>query len=253
MSKGIEIKTAVKKAYSSLATGRALSLEQSCCESSRVADADKLVGHGYSNEELEGLPESVKVMSDGCGNPTGLGMIKKGETVLDLGSGGGIDVFLASRKVGPRGKVIGLDMTPAMVRRANANARKMNLTNVEFRRGEIEHIPLDEESVDVIISNCVICLSPDKERVFREVFRVLRPEGRLAVADEVAVRPFTAEEKSDATKWCECITGAITEEEYVSKLRQTGFADVYVKRFRAAGSPSDAVFSAFVSAVKPAK
>jgi ubiquinone/menaquinone biosynthesis C-methylase UbiE len=191
-------------------------------------------------------------MSAGCGNPTGLGMIKQGETVLDLGSGGGIDVFLASRKVGPRGKVIGLDMTPAMVHRANANARKMNLTNVEFRRGEIEQIPLEEESVNVIISNCVICLSPDKEKVFREMFRVLRPDGRLAIADEVAIRPFTAEEKSDAAKWCECITGAITEDEYVSKLELTGFADVYVKRLRAA-TPSNAVFSAFVSAVKPAK
>jgi SAM-dependent methyltransferase len=250
MSKEERIKTAVKEAYSSLA---ALSLKQGCCGPSSVANTERLLKYGYSPKELKRLPESVKVMAAGCGNPTGLGMIREGETVLDLGSGGGMDVFLASSKVGPRGRVIGLDMTREMVQRARANARKMKLTNVEFRRGEIERIPLKEESVDVIMSNCVICLSPDKEKVFREMFRVLRSEGRLAIADEVAIRPFTKEEKSDAARWCRCITGAITEDKYTSMLKQAGFTDINVRRLRPTEDSSDAVFSAFVSAVKPAR
>jgi ubiquinone/menaquinone biosynthesis C-methylase UbiE len=177
-------------------------------------------------------------------------MIKEGESVLDLGSGGGIDVFLASRKVGPQGKVIGLDMTPLMVQRAEANAKKMNLTNVEFKLGEIEHLPLPDETVDVIISNCVICLSPDKEAVFREMFRVLKPGGRLAIADEVALKPFSAGEKEDPQEWARCVTGAITEKEYVTKLRQVGFANAYVKQLRPT-LPTTKAYSAFVSAYKP--
>ncbi len=196
------------------------------------------------------LPESVVVMADGCGNPTGLGMVREGETVLDLGSGGGIDVFLASKRVGRTGKVIGLDMTPEMIQRANDNARKMNLRNVEFKFGEIEQIPLNDGVIDVIMSNCVICLSPDKERVFREMFRVLKPGGRLAIADEIALKPFSREERSDAEKWCKCITGAITETEYAFTLERAGFGEVYVKRLRPSVESSAAIFSAFVSAVK---
>jgi SAM-dependent methyltransferase len=250
MSKEEQIKNAVKEAYSSLAT---LSLEQGCCGPSSVASADRLLSHGYSPEELKGLPESVKAMAAGCGNPTGLGLIREGETVLDLGSGGGIDVFLASSKVGPHGRVIGLDMTQEMVQRARTNAKKMGLTNVEFRRGEIERIPFEDDTVDVIMSNCVICLSPDKERVFREMLRVLKPGGRLAIADEVALRPFTKEEKEDQVKWCSCVTGAITEKEYASALRGAGFENIYVKQLRPSEELSQAVFSAFVSATKPSK
>jgi SAM-dependent methyltransferase len=246
-----QIKAAVKKAYSSLATKRTTSLEQSCCEPSQATNSDKLLKYGYSQEELNGLPESVTVMADGCGNPTGLGVIKERETVLDLGSGGGIDVFLASRKVGLHGKVIGLDMTPEMIERARDNAKKMNLTNVEFKLGEIERIPLINESVDVIMSNCVICLSPDKGKVFREMFRVLRPGGRLSIADEVAMRPFTKDEKGDQLKWCSCVTGAITEKDYASALRDAGFEKVYVKQLRPSGEVNPAVFSAFISATKP--
>src|SRR5690349_1638749 len=204
------IKSAVKKAYSSLATERTSALEQNCCDTSG-SNASKLLHYGDSKEELSVLPESVVVMADGCGNPTALGMIKEGETVLDLGSGGGIDVFLASKRVGRRGKVIGLDMTAEMVERARENARRMGLSNVEFKLGEIEQMPMSDKSVDVIMSNCVICLSPDKENVFAEMFRVLKPGGRLAIADEVAVRPFTEKEKRDPEQWCSCITGAITE------------------------------------------
>jgi len=251
MSQKKEIKAAVRKAYSSLATTGTTSLEQSCCEPSQVTNSDKLLKYGYSQEELNGLPESVTVMADGCGNPTGLGEINEGDVVLDLGSGGGIDVFLASKKVGPHGKVIGLDMTPEMIERAQDSARKMNLTNVEFKLGEIERIPLTDESVDVIMSNCVICLSSDKGKVFREMFRVLRPGGRLAIADEVAIRPFTKDEKEDPVKWCSCVTGAITENEYASVLRGAGFEKVYVKQLRPSGEVNPAVFSAFVSATKP--
>ncbi len=247
MSETEKVKQAVRSAYGSLATSRTIPLEVSCCD---PATKDKLLRYGYSEEELGSLPESVIAMSDGCGNPTGLGMIKEGEIVLDLGSGGGIDVFLASKKVGQRGKVIGLDMTPEMVEKAKANAQKANLGNVEFRLGEIESLPFDDGSIDVIISNCVICLSPDKGRVFREMFRVLRREGRLAIADEVALRPFTSEEREDSNKWCSCVTGAITEGEYTSALKDAGFTTVYVKQLRPSGELNPAVFSAFVSATK---
>jgi arsenite methyltransferase len=248
MSDTENIKRAVKSAYGALATNRTIPLDQGCCE---PGSRDKLLKYGYTSDELNGLPESVIVMSDGCGNPTGLGMINEGETVLDLGSGGGIDVFLASKRVGQRGKVIGLDMTPEMVQKAKDNARRMNLGNVEFRSGEIESMPLDDGSVDVIISNCVICLSPDKGKVFAEMFRVLRPGGRLAIADEVALRPFTKEERDDQTKWCSCVTGAITEKDYASALSGAGFEAVFVKRLRTASELNPAVFSAFVSATKP--
>jgi len=247
MSDEEKIRQAVKSAYGLLANDRTIPLEGGCCE---PATKDKLLRYGYTQEELGGLPESVIAMSDGCGNPTGLGMIREGETVLDLGSGGGIDVFLASKKVGKKGKVVGLDMTPKMVERARANAQKARLANVEFRLGEIERLPLEKNSVDVIISNCVICLSPDKGKVFREMFRVLRKQGRLAVADEVALRPFTKEEREDTTKWCSCVTGAMTEEEYASALKGAGFSDVYVKQLRRPGELNPAVFSAFVSAIK---
>jgi SAM-dependent methyltransferase len=248
MSAAEEIKRAVKGAYGGLATGRSIPLDGGCCE---PASKEKLLRYGYTQSELSSLPESVIALSDGCGNPTGLGMIGVGETVLDLGSGGGIDVFLASKKVGPSGKVIGVDMTPEMVEKARANAAGAKLANAEFRLGEIENLPLEDESIDVIISNCVICLSPDKGRVFKEMFRVLAPGGRLAIADEVAVRPFTEEEKGDSARWCSCVTGAVTEREYSSALVGAGFQDVYVKQLRSPGEINPAVFSAFVSARKP--
>ena len=248
MSDAERKKQAVRSAYGSLANGRTIPLDQGCCE---PATKEKLLRYGYSQDELSSLPESVIALSDGCGNPTGLGMIREGETIVDLGSGGGIDVFLASRRVGDSGKVIGLDMTPEMIQKARSSAERANLANVEFRLGEIENLPLDDGSVDVIISNCVVCLSPDKDRVFREMFRTLKHGGRIAVADEVALRPSTEEEREDVAKWCSCVTGAITEEEYTRTLVGVGFEDVYVRRLRPPAEVSPAVFSAFVSARKP--
>ncbi len=246
MAKAETIREAVKESYASLAK----SADQSCCDSSK---SEKLLRYGYSAEELQSLPESVIAMSDGCGNPTGLGMIREGDTVLDLGSGGGVDVFLASRKVGQNGRVIGLDMTPDMVNRARANAVKLKAANVEFKLGQIENIPLEDESVGVIMSNCVICLSPDKEKVFREMFRVLRPGGRLAIADEVALRMFSEEEKADPRKWCGCITGAVTEGVYTGMLENAGFQEIYVKQLRKPGEATSGVFSAFISGKKAVK
>jgi arsenite methyltransferase len=250
MTETEKIKSVVKKAYSSLATDRTSALEQNCCETSD-SKVDKLLRYGYSKEELSLLPESVVVMADGCGNPTALGMIKEGETVLDLGSGGGIDVFLARKRVGQTGRVIGLDMTAEMVERAKDNARKMGLSNIEFKLGEIEQMPISDRSVDVIMSNCVICLSPDKENAFAEMFRVLKPGGRLAIADEVAMKPFTEKERTDPEQWCSCITGAITEKEYASNLEHAGFTSVYLKQLRPSMETNPNIFSAFVSAVRP--
>jgi len=246
-----EIKRAVRKSYGALADQRASLDIVSCCEPTGETKLEKLQRYGYSSGELEFIPESVKVMSDGCGNPTGLGMIREGDTVLDLGSGGGIDVLLASKKVGPRGKVIGLDMTPGMIAVAKKNAKKLRLDNVEFRLGEIEKIPLKGESVDVIMSNCVICLSPDKDAVFGEMYRVLRKGGKLAIADEVAATAFSEAEKADPEKWCSCVSGAITEDEYGRALRRARFKEIYVKQLRPSSSQLPNVFSAFISATKP--
>jgi len=240
------IKNAVRDRYGSRARH---SNNASCCGPSNI---DALLSHGYSRDEVGQLPESAIVMAAGCGNPTALGMIQAGETVLDLGSGGGVDVLLASKRVGMQGKVIGLDMTKEMVQRASDNAQKLGLPNVEFKLGEIEEIPLDDASVDVIMSNCVICLSPDKKRVFEEMFRVLRSNGRLAIADEVALKPFSNEEKADADKWCSCSSGATTGLEYVRGLEEVGFTNVLVKPLEQGGGYSGTgVLSAFVAATKP--
>jgi SAM-dependent methyltransferase len=251
MAASEEIKNAVKESYGALADQRSSLDINSCREPDGESKTEKLLRYGYSSADLEWIPESVKVMSDGCGNPTGLGMINEGDTVLDLGSGGGIDVLLASKKVGPKGRVIGLDMTPTMVRSATENSRKMKLDNVEFKLGEIERIPLADDSVDVIISNCVICLSPDKDAVFREMFRVMRSGGRLAVADEVAKKKFSEAERADPEKWCSCITGAIEEDEYRQALGRANFEKVYVRQLRPSSNQMPNVFSAFVSAIKP--
>jgi SAM-dependent methyltransferase len=182
----------------------------------------------YSPDELGDLPGSVTNASLGCGNPLAIADLRPGEVVLDLGSGGGIDCFLAARQVGPTGKVIGLDMTPDMVRLARRNARKMGVTNVEFQWGEMEEIPLQDGSVDAVISNCVVNLSPDKDAVFAEAFRVLRPGGRLSVADIVIDGELPPAVRNSLNAWAGCVAGALDEKVYLEKIRAAGFEQVDV-------------------------
>jgi arsenite methyltransferase len=204
----------------------------SCCSDSglptsadRTASASVQVG--YLIEDLDSVPEGAD-MGLGCGNPQAIAALKPGETVLDLGSGGGIDCFLAARQVGPEGHVIGVDMTPDMVARARDNARKSGYANVEFRLGEIEHLPVADEQVDVILSNCVINLSPDKPRVFREAFRVLKPGGRLAISDVVADAELPEEIRKDPNLNASCIGGAATITDLESMLCQAGFEQIAI-------------------------
>jgi len=203
--------------------------QTSCCGPSQtdvtqITNAMRL----YAVQELADLPESVTDMAMGCGNPTAIAELKQGEVVLDLGSGGGIDCFLAARQVGPQGRVIGLDMTPEMIKLARQNAKKLGAANVEFRYGEMEDMPLPDESVDVIISNCVINLSPDKDKVFSEAYRVLRLGGRLAVSDIVTHGPLPEVVRSNLEAWAGCVAGALDEAVYLDKMRQAGFTEVEV-------------------------
>ena len=200
--------------------------DSSCCAPSEGQTlAQPLVELFYSPEELKDLPEEA-LSSLGCGNPTAIAGLNEGEHVLDLGSGGGLDCFLAAQKVGPAGKVAGLDMTPDMLELARRNARKVGVSNVEFHQGEMERMPFPDSSFDVIISNCVINLSPDKDAVFRESFRVLRPGGRVRVSDIVWLRAPTEKERSDLESWAGCVAGALRVEEYTAKLSAAGFSDV---------------------------
>ncbi len=182
---------------------------------------------GYSNDELGAVPDGAN-LGLGCGNPTALASLKKGETVLDLGSGAGFDCFLAANVVGETGRVIGIDMTPEMLEKARENARKGNYDNVEFRLGEIENIPAADNSVDVVISNCVINLSPDKSKVFGESFRVLKPGGRLMVSDIVLMKELPEVLRSSIAAYVGCISGALLKEDYLETIRQAGFEDVKI-------------------------
>jgi SAM-dependent methyltransferase len=193
---------------------------------------DPISSNLYGDTEVDGLPETAVNASLGCGNPTALIELRPGETVLDLGSGGGIDVLLSAKRVGPSGKVYGLDMTDEMLALARENQRKAGATNVEFLKGEIEAIPLPDASVDVIISNCVINLSADKDRVLREAFRVLRPGGRFAVSDVVVRGAVPAGVRKDAELWIGCIAGALDEADYRRKLEAAGFRDVSIDAWR---------------------
>ncbi len=204
----------------------------SCCGGTSVDEHS--AGLGYSQEQLASLPEGAN-LGLGCGNPTAIAALREGETVVDLGSGGGIDCFLAARRVGPGGRAIGVDMTPDMLDRARAAARKSGLPNVEFRLGEIEHLPLADSIADVVISNCVINLSPDKPQVFREAFRVLKRGGRVAVSDIVLLADLPEALRTDLALYAGCISGALRKEQYLSAMRDAGFADVRVVSERAAG------------------
>ncbi len=182
---------------------------------------------GYSVKELGKIPKEA-IMGLGCGNPTALADLKGGEVAMDLGSGGGIDVFLAANKVGPNGRVIGVDMTEDMVKKANEIAKKNGYKNVEFRLGEIENLPVDDNSVDVIISNCVINLSPDKLRTYQEAYRVLKPGGRILISDLVTEGELPEEIKKNFDAWAECIGGALEKREYLDTIRKAGFRDVSI-------------------------
>jgi SAM-dependent methyltransferase len=185
-----------------------------------------LVSQIYETADVNMLPEQVTGLSLGCGDPVTLATLKPGQAVLDLGSGGGIDCFLAAKQVGDSGRVIGVDMTATMIEKARANKEKLGADNVEFRLGEIEHLPLEDQSVEVVISNCVINLSPDKPQVFREAFRVLKPGGRLAVSDIVTGGPLPQELKDDLSAWAGCVAGAIEAEDYIAAIEAAGFVHV---------------------------
>jgi SAM-dependent methyltransferase len=206
---------------------------------------------GYSPAEKAAIPDEAAEISLGCGNPTAMANLKPGEVVLDIGSGGGIDAFLAAQRVGPEGRVIGVDMTPAMLQRARRAAEQGGYANVSFRHGLAEALPSDDASVDVIISNCVINLTEDKAKVFAEAFRVLRPGGRLEVNDMVFGSAVLPSMRVSATGWSECISGALPEAEYVDLVRQAGFGDIRVRRSTSSGEANGvAVYSVQLSARK---
>jgi arsenite methyltransferase len=219
-----DIKAAVRARYTQVATG-----ETSCCGApADQSRAERPRDYGYELTILgDEVPVSVLDSFAGCGNPLAIDTLNPGEVVLDLGSGAGLDCFLAAKKVGPEGQVIGLDMTDAMLEKARKNQALLGLTNVEFRKGEMEQMPIADASIDVIISNCVINLSPDKDRVFGEAHRVLRPGGRLMVADIVTAGELPAELRTTEA-WTGCIGGAIPLDDYLGKLKAAGFADVQV-------------------------
>ncbi len=266
-----DIKTIVRQKYGEAAR-RVIEVRSSgsCCGGD--AACDPITGNLYDAAQTGELPETAVLASLGCGNPTALAELKAGEIVLDLGSGGGIDVLLSAKRVGPTGKAYGLDMTDDMLALANENKRKAGADNVEFLKGEIEHIPLPDASVDVVISNCVINLSADKDQVLREAFRVLRPGGRFAVSDVVTRGDIRPEIRASVLAWVGCVAGALDEQVYRQKLAAAGFASIEIeptrvyraedaKAFLAAngldataiGAEVDGRFlSAFIRARKPA-
>lgn len=266
------IKEVVKEKYGQAAV-RAASGKSSCCGTSPAGldGCDPITSNLYGDSEASAIPEEALRASLGCGNPTALAKLQPGEIVLDLGSGGGIDVLLSAKRVGPTGKAYGLDMTDEMLALAEQNKVKSGLTNVEFLKGEIENIPLPPETVDVIVSNCVINLSGDKDRVLREAFRVLKPGGRFGISDVVVHGEVPQEIRRSMELWVGCVAGALSETEYRAKLTAAGFesVDIEITRvydvsdarefLRSSGMDADAIaplvqdkfVSAFVRAVKP--
>jgi SAM-dependent methyltransferase len=226
----------VKARYGAAASRAAIGESSSCCGGSSCcgpeAEKDPITSDLYEASQVQGIPAAAVLASLGCGNPTALAQLAAGETVLDLGSGGGIDVLLSAKRVGPTGKAYGLDMTDEMLALARENQRKAGVANVEFLKGEIESIPLPDNSVDVIISNCVINLSGDKDRVLKEAFRVLKPGGRFAVSDVVTRGEVPAQVRQEMLLWVGCIAGALQDEEYVDKLREAGFQSIGIEPTR---------------------
>jgi len=220
-----EIKKFVKKTYAKVATSGC-----SCCGDSSLmpsgVELARLVG--YSHDELKDVPAEVKEVFAGCGNPVAVSELKTGETVLDIGSGGGLDAFLVAKKVGTTGRVVGIDFTKEMIRKAMGNARALGLKNVEFRLGDAEDMPVEANSIDVVISNCVINLAPDKAKVFKEAYRVLKPGGRMVISDIVTEGELPNEIRRDPRYWAECVAGALDIEDYLEKIRKAGFKHVKV-------------------------
>jgi arsenite methyltransferase len=269
----MELKEKVREKYGEAAL-RVTTGGSSCCGASPRprGSVDPITSNLYDSSQTSEIPEDAVLASLGCGNPTALARLNPGETVLDLGSGGGIDVLLSARRVGPTGKAYGLDMTDEMLALARENQRKSGVENVEFLKGEIEQIPLPDNSVDVIISNCVINLSGDKDRVLREAFRVLKPGGRFAVSDVVVRGDVPAEVRRSMELWVGCIAGALRDYDYVAKLARAGFDSIDIQPTRVysvqdarqflagEGLDADAIapqiegkfISAFIRAVKPA-
>jgi SAM-dependent methyltransferase len=267
-----DLKDAIRDKYGDAATRAATGQPKSGCCDTACGCGDPITSDLYSDSETSGLPTEAIQASLGCGNPTALIDLLPGQTVLDLGSGGGIDVLLSARRVGPAGKVYGLDMTDEMLALARQNQRNAGVTNVEFLKGDIEHIPLPDNSVDVVISNCVINLSSDKPQVLREAFRVLKPGGRFAVSDVVVRGEVPADIRRSVELWVGCVAGALQETEYRDYLGSAGFEDISVDPWRvyrvedarellasagidveAAATQADGKFaSAFIRATKPA-
>ena len=268
----MDIKEIVKEKYGEAARRVTSGAKSSCCSASACSpEGDPITRDLYSDAQVNGLPETAVKASLGCGNPTALAQLNPGETVLDLGSGGGIDVLLSAQRVGPTGKAYGLDMTDDMLALARENQRKAGVENVEFLKGEMENIPLPDNSVDVIISNCVINLSGDKDRVLHEAWRVLKPGGRFAISDVVVRGEVPQAIKKSVELWCGCVAGALKDTEYQEKLAAAGFESIEIEPTRvykiedaqafmgAAGIDVEAVaplvedkfISAFVRATKP--
>ena len=232
----LDIKESVRERYAEIARNVGKPGSSCCSGSSSCYDGERgsegISANLYADDETKSLPEEAVLASLGCGNPTALAELREGETVLDLGSGGGIDVLLSARRVGPTGKAYGLDMTDDMLALARENQRKAGATNVEFLKGEIEQIPLPDNSVDVIISNCVINLSADKDRVLREAFRVLKPGGRFAVSDVVTRGAIPEQIRRDVLLWAGCIAGALDENDYRMRLAAAGFEAIGIEPTR---------------------
>ncbi len=261
------IRAHVRESYAKVAeaseAGDCCGEAASCCGVSDDAAINRLISTrlGYSEDDLNAAPEGAD-MRLGCGNPRAIAALKPGEVVVDLGSGGGFDAFLAAAEVGESGRVIGVDMTPAMISKARANAEKGRYAHVEFRLGEIEHLPVADGIADVVISNCVINLSPDKPQVFREIYRVLKPGGRLAIADVVATAVMPEEMKNDPALHAGCMAGAELIDDLEAMLREAGFADIriapkdesraFIRDWAPGRGVEDYVVSAYIDAVKPA-
>jgi arsenite methyltransferase len=233
MERKKEIKKFVKSRYGQIASRKRSCCSTCCCLPDILEQATSM---GYSEREISSLPPEA-LMGLGCGNPTALAELKESQTILDLGCGGGLDVFLAAHRVGQRGKVIGVDMTPQMIDKARENAQKGNYENVEFRLGEIENLPVKDNSIDVIISNCVINLSPDKLTTFKEAFRVLKPGGRILISDLVTEGQLPEDVRQSFDAWAGCIAGALEKGDYLETIAKAGFRDVTIAAQHTYGAP----------------